>query len=591
MEQDGSRVQGSVNGSGRRAVGRARLVKIFRTWARRSGALSSVSSRRWWGASDGETMGLGLAGLVLVLSAPMESALWGVAWGGDFTRWVGRLSGLWIAFCLGAVWFLGAWLCDGLFGRRIHETLEPRPWFRIARALVAGFPGLGFASLPLWDPMARRQNPWAYSGHSAGRSEPMGERIASPGSRAFSVFEQSALVVWVGGFALLLLAVTWLSVVPTPGPLRPGVRYAVAAMLHGLGFVGSVAYSRALRRRGGSRRLMLFAGFWVLPLPFCLGAFTPLVLDPSRVRAETLTWAAHVRRKQVGCLGRWAALEQSIRSVWRTSPWWARWTLPVGRPAGSQPTAADRQLLRLGGVKICLLLLDGVAAGWITLWAGGLDLGRWPWTGLLVLLIASGAGAGILIAISGHLAGALRLLEPSRPLGGQRQAWSGAAAVGAVCLGALVGSAAGRGDTRAAGVLLVYGGVAFMVVLGLGLFLHIPFVTGGSEGLRLALVWCGLFLALVVVGGVVASLPGAATGFLTIALTVPLWHGLFFLVTRSRLEGCLDLTSAAVPTARGGEVREALAVQLTVALPLGGLAVPWWLRLRDRRFGGERKQS
>jgi hypothetical protein len=538
---------------------------------------------------------MGLACLVIAFGAPVEAALWGVEWGGVFTRWIGMLPGSLIAACLGGTWLVGAWLCDHLVGRRIHETLEPWPWFRSARALVAGFPGLGFASLPLWGRLATQHVPWAYSPRSAGQTGPqigpMPERVAPPGPGAFSFFERSALLFWIGGIAVLLLAVTWLAAPPEPGALRRSILYAVAAMLHLLGFIGSIAYSRALRRRGGARRLGLVTACWVLPLPLSLAAFTPLVFDPSRARSETLVWAAHARRNQTQRLRRWAALEQSVRKAWRTSPWWIRWALPAGRPPRLQPTATDRQLLRLAGVKLSLALADGIALGWIALRAGGPDLGRQVWTALLALFIAAGAGIGILIAVLGHLAGAVHLLEPPRPLGGQRQAWSAAAAVGAVGLGALVGAALGRGDPREAGVLLVYGALAFTVVLGFGLFLHIPFVAGGSHGFNLALSWCGLFLVLMVVGGCVERLPGAATGLLLMALAAPLWHSLFFLMTRRRLESCLDLQTATLPAVASGKTRQALAVKLTAALPLGGLAVPWWLRLRDRRFGDGKTQA
>jgi len=243
----------------------------------------------------------------------------------------------------------------------------------------------------------------------------------------------------------------------------------------------------------------------------------------------------------------------------------------------------DRELLRLGGVKLSLLLVDGVALGWSGLRISGADpravSGLWG----VVLALCLLAACGLLVVLGGHLAAALHLVNALQPLGRLRQVWAGAIAAGALGLGCVVGATLATGDHRQAGAVLVQGSFIALVVLAFAMILQVPFVVDGSGGFDFKLSWCGFLLGLMIVGGLVAASPRLATGFLLAVWSAPLGHVLFFFFARERVDRCHRTGAGAQTLEEGSLGRTSSLVRATMALPLGGLAVPWWLSLRDRR--------
>ncbi len=524
-------------------------------------------------------MGLGLSALVVSLSAPVEATLWGVEWERLGLRSaVARVPGPLLVTALVFAWVLGARLFGRALDRRLDEPAEPRLWFRSLRALVVGFPGLGVGSLPLWRRLAARRSPWAYRQEPG--SEPGGTKGRGFRARVLAWFdppEQRAFGIWLFGIASLLLAMVWLAAPRDPDLTRRLILTSVAGSLHVLGFCGTLAYLLADRPRGASRARLLFVVCWVLPLPFGLGAFGALMLDPMRKREETLTWTAYARVNQPGRLPRWAELERSMSAAWRSSPVWVRWSRPLGRTSRPELTTLDRRLLFLGAVKVSLLLADGTALGWLLLRLGGPDLGLLPAAGWVLGTVAVVVGGGLTVVLGGFLAGALRLIQAPRPLGGLRRLWNGSGAVGSLGCGLLVGAALARGDRHEAGVILICGALLVVLVLGFGMILQVPFAVAGRRGFDLRVAWPLTCLALIVVGGLVAIQPSVAVGFVLVALASPLVHGLFWLMSRPELARSLD---------PGGDEPTRLPrwVDCTAALPLGGLVVAWWYRLRDHRL-------
>jgi len=175
------------------------------------------------------------------------------------------------------------------------------------------------------------------------------------------------------------------------------------------------------------------------------------------------------------------------------------------------------------------------------------------------------------------VAGALRLIRAPRPLGSLRRTWNRAGASGALGSGLLVGAALARGDRQEAGVILICCALVGVLTLGFGMILQVPFAVAGRRLFDFGLSRALAFLALTAVGGLVAGLPLAATVCLVAALASPLGHGLFWLEARRGLARCL---------APGGDepIRPPWWVDCCAALPLGGLAVASWYRLRDRRL-------
>jgi len=566
-----------------RGTHETRLLRIYRRWSELSGARSFAVKRSWWGALDGESMGLGLAAMVVALTAPVEASLFDFGWTYTGVRWIGRLPGSVVLASLLAMWMLGALSFGRLVGRRLREAVRPRPWLLVVRPLVAGFPGLGIGSLPLWRHLANERPTWAYRVDLDDERRSIGWHPGSGRVRVLLFAGQGALTPWLTGFGALCLAILWLSVPGTLGASRRITLFAVAAALHAVGLTGTVLYVRSLRRKGVSWVSFLFVCFWLLPQPLALGGLGPVWLDLRLLRGETLSWAAYAQHNQAGRLTRWSRLEGTVGRSWRASPWWLRWSRPAGRRLQMEPTSTDRALLRLGGAKQSLLLIDGVAAGWIAVIVG--DAEPVPlWLGPLVLSLLAAVGGGFLIVLGSHLAAALRIVGAPRPLGRLRQTWSGAIAVGILDLGIAVGATLAVGDARNAGITLVYGATFAMVVLAFGMVLQVPLVVGGVRGFDLALSWVGVFMGLMVVGGLVAAVPVAASILVGLALMTPLWHGVFYRTARSHLGRCLG---QALP-AEGGSSTEGplLAARVIMAVPFGGLAVPWWLRLRDRQVYG-----
>lgn len=527
-------------------------------------------------------MGLGLSCLVLALSAPVEATLWGLDWDPIGLRRIERLPGSVIATTLMGIWIFGAWFFNRLLRRRVFEPKEPRSWFRVLRAVAAGFPGLGFCSLPLWKRLAAGHPGWGYRARPIQELDSLSARMPSRSLSVSGFSEQSVPAIWLGGLAVLLVSAVWLAAPLHPDLPRRIALLTVAAGSHALGLVGALTYVRALRRRGCSWMHLLLASSWLLPLPLAFAAFASVGLEPDRARNETLSWTAYARHKQTGRLSGWAELERSVRSAWEASPWWDRWARPVGRRPKTKLATVDSELLNRSRVKLALLLADGTAAGWVASRSGVLDLGRPPWLGCLILCLVLAGATGTLFAAGRYVAAAARLTAEPRPLGSQRQAWYGTMALAGLGLGLVVGSALGRGAHQEAGLAFLYGLTAAVMVGGLGFILKAPFVAWGSEDFGPSLVWYGILFVLMVCGGLVSAIPAVAAAFVLVVLCSPVWNGLFFALARQHLRRCYEAADAGSGDRPPVSPRALLAIEATALLPFGALAVPWWLRLRDR---------
>ena len=553
-----------------------RLSHVFRTWGRLFGAPSVAARRNWWTASDGETMGLGLACLALVASIPLEATLWGVDWNAIGLRRVGRLPASAMVTLFGGTWLLNAVHFDRLLGQRLLEPPEKRIGLRLVRSLIAGFPGLGLTSIPVWRSLAARRPAWAYGSGSGGAERLVWLR--SERSPAPLVLGDATVVLWLVGLASLLLSSVWLAAPEVPRPGRRAGLLAAAAALHGAGLLGALAEARTLHRRGMPGARYLGAVCWLLPLPLTFGAFLSLGFDRGSLRQESLTWAAFARRGQPGRLGHWSGLQRSLRTAWEASPWWRRWKLPLGERRTPPLPSTDRDLLAACRVKLGLLLGDGLLLGWL-LQHAGLDLERPRSLGCMLLIVVGGLLVGALVFVGRNLAAMARLASEPRPLGRHRQAWFGAVALAAVVLGLLVGSALAAGRQREAGLVLTFGVTAAQLFLGFGFMVTTALAPWNPAGAGAGLRWCGVLCGLMLAGGCVAVFPRAAGALLAMVFAMPLWHLLFFLAVKSRLARRFESgdggerVDGSLP--KGGR----LQVLATALLPLGGLAVPSWLRV------------
>jgi hypothetical protein len=155
----------------------------------------------------------------------------------------------------------------------------------------------------------------------------------------------------------------------------------------------------------------------------------------------------------------------------------------------------------------------------------------------------------------------------------------------ALPIGFLAGTQVAQGDANGLGFVLWYGGIA-AAVAGLLVLAPISFLFSlpGRETL-IVLAWAALHFELFVVGVILRTHPELSPPFLALfklalALT-PLWSvGLFFALGRRLLQP-LELRHIFRP-GLPAHARLVLALVLVIAaLPLGGVAIPFWMCARQ----------
>lgn len=560
----------------------SRLIGVYQTWDRLVAGRTFASRRAWWSALQDEGIGLGLACFAVAASAPMEATVWGLDWDPLGLRHVGRLPGAVVAGVLLGVWLASAVYFDGLLRVRVDGTGRPGAAFRTVRSLIAGFPGLGLTSIGLWRFLAVRRPRWAYG--SPGPSSRRRARSRKAELLLPQPVGRTAFFLWLAGLGAFFLAVVWLAAPQEPDPRRRVSLVACSAALHGFGLIGTVAFTQTLERRGSARRHYLWAGAWLLPLPVGLAAFAPLAFDLRSRRQETLVWTAHALRGQATRLTPWDQMERSLRRAWSESRWWRRWRRPLGRRRNQGLAGVDRSLLGACRVKLALLLGDGLLLGWL-LDHGGVALGRPPWIGCVTLVVVGGALAGLLTVLVGNLLAVLRLARAPAALGTYRQIWYVVVGLATLGVSLLAGSTLAGGQHRESGLLLTYSATLAQLWVGFSLILRSAFAPWSAEGAGAGLRWCAVCMAVMIAGACVAASPIAAAVLLASVFAMPLWHGLFFVSVRPLFDRCFEPGRSGSGTFARLTDRARTRVLAAGLLPLGGLAVASWLRLRQRVLG------
>jgi hypothetical protein len=199
----------------------------------------------------------------------------------------------------------------------------------------------------------------------------------------------------------------------------------------------------------------------------------------------------------------------------------------------------------------------------------------------VALFILMAPSLGLLTFVGRSLLATIRVLPRPPLLGLHRQIAYGSVAAGVLGLGFVLGSSLGRGAHGAAGQLLATIAALAGVVIGLAVIM-LPFLEPRtSRNLGSGISLGGILLTFMVMGAFVAATPTAASAVVVAALAAPLWHWVFFLVTRPMLDRCIEGAGLGARDAGASGSRALSAARATALLPLGGLAVPWWLRLRD----------
>lgn len=547
-----------------------RLTRAFRGWRHRAGRLS-LDRRAWWEHADGETMAFGAACFTLVSCIPIEATLWGTDWGPAVLRTVDRVPGEAVLGSLAVLWMAGAWIFDGLLLRRLAEPCRPCLAYRLTRAVVIGFPGFGLLSLLFWRRIATESWPVAYPRERARRrsSPPRTPIRLLPASTEWS--GRAAMPLWICGFLAFLVGLLWLAAPREPTAGRRVGLMAAATGLHLIGLAGSWISVTNSPGQGDTKRLRLWALFWLLPLPLSFGALIPMGLEARGGRSSTLVWHAFARRGQETQLDTWAGLERSIRRSWRAEAWWRRWRRPIGYRIAPACSAGDRRLLTAGRIHLATLPCDALLLAWSLHRTGHERIGQAVSGG--ALFVCSAALLVGVVVFSGRLAATvLRVAPEPSPCGLHRQIWFGSLGIAGGGIGCVAGSTYSLGRHHEAMMLLVLGTALVQVFIGLGLMLRSVFMPWYPESAGAGFGWWGvLALFMFAVASTAPILPVAATLF---ALS---GHGAALASMRTYVHW-----RRAFERSRVSRWSDAAALVMAL-LPLGGLAAPLWLRLGGGR--------
>ncbi len=554
----------------------ARATEVYRQWRRTSFDILSRASWQNWTPHDSGFV-VSMACMILLLT--LEPALWFESWPPPLL--VPLSSPDWLAPSLLAMPLHG-WLLDRFLSAKTpSERAIPR-WLLLLRFVAASFPLFSFGLLPAWRLFLERRPPWASPPSHPCLDLARGAHRSRSSGWLLGIYTSGVFGVWMAiGFALPVLWVLWLARTSALGASRSAVLLIAVAAVHLIAFTAARFAVAPLRGSETGAAPMVVPWLYFLPLPApVLGTVLLAYLASSTTGKDALTWSAWARRGTASYLPSWLQAEETLRSHWRSLPWFRQWRRPRQIDRQSRDGELDQDLLSLYRRKTVLLPLEGGAL------AAGLSTMPW-FDAALRLMTVSGtvlSGIGLTLLTASAAARVLRISRLSR---------STLAVFARYLLlvpAAFVGGAQGgllwmQGRERELGLLVGYTG-ALLAILACICFL--PSVAQGS-GVRMGALWGGLFLALALLGipiGLDDRLGGCPGRVLaTAALLTPLWGVLLF----RRFGPWLPRPFVWRDTSRlRGRVRAVLIfLKWTAILPGGGLAIPAWIILRGylRRCG------
>lgn len=543
-------------------VDRGRLAGIWGSWPRYH--WDHLGRSRWEGWSTERYLGFGIAGS-LGAATFLELAL--VSGKGEPVTLLSELGltppGRAILLLLTAInaWTLCRWISSNTHGDRRLSF-----WLRALRPLTAGVPILGLAFVPAWRWIAQTRPAWAF------RRKPQAvlRLLRSPRPRRPEMLAEQWIrrrsqslpwfILWLIACQIspLLGGVSWLAGSGPVGPSRKAMLLGACAILHLTAALYGAFYGRS-RVDPSTLRLRVLP--WLLLLPG-LGILSLAVMYPASFhpREESLMQVVHDR--------------QRIRGM------------PLDALLDSVRTAGDAELHRLAffRMKALFLAMDAAAFAWLTArlagWSLGLYLTRFQ-SGVILLVLP--ALPGLLLAtaaMAARLTGSwpvLRELE-KHPYGRYL------ALVPVTCLSGLVaGSLLAYGCISSAGLLLTAAG--FSALLLLVVLMPLSALAGSPvQSDSTGALWFMLWFELTILGAVLWLQPALdLVRSLEMAfLLAPLWSlGLFLTLGPWLLRPFTlrSLTDRRLPP----KARTILvAIAITAALPLGGLAIPFWIYAHHR---------
>jgi hypothetical protein len=481
---------------------------------------------------------------------------------------------------------LNAWFIDrGLADRTPFEGTLPG-WLHCFRRAAVAVPILGLYTIPVWHWVIRSRPAWAFRssatsrlGLSNPRTKPVGAlsllHIQIDSLRRTQSSSFLAYILWMiaGQIAPWLGLLSWITTANSLSPGRRAVLEGLSISFRILACAFAMQYGvlrgRQIRASGWRLYVLRFAPIlFLLPFPSLIVGIVP--------------WMIAVGEEEESLIGRsWEgknqASPQAARARWASRPS----TLSMDRES-SEVIDAQSAFHRL---KTLLLFLDAGALAWVLTLAGQplFSFNSFPLREIAPYLFLAALGLlaeGVLLAQ--RLLGWFRRQELSSLPYGRSVTFTQLALIA----GLLFGSLLAVNKAATAGHLLVVTGLSAVLLSAL-IFGPASFLLARPRNQTfMTLAWVLLFFEAFVVGAVMYSQPELAPPFVVLFRTAlaftPVWSiALFFglggwLIHPFRLRHLFDQR---LP----GSTRAVLmAVALTAAFPMGGLAIPFWIYAQNR---------
>ncbi len=588
--------------------------QIYRRWKRAAWREPRAKSR--WSSQDSFLVAAFASALILFL----EPALWPWDTGPLLRPWLIEPFATWIAGALVVgIAIKGWWFSRYLARRTSLEAFLPR-WIRALRFLATSLPLFSLFTLAAWPKFIAMQ-PWRSTSRRRGEPalelpRPMSLSASPATPRRRRLDHRLDRLTGAAGYLALwsaadfLPCVWWGSWLASPMELTGDRRlmvFGICCALHLLACVGTIIYLwPRLRRPRGLKTLLPWCVplLMLLPLPLSmLGFFTFLTADDPRQRREPLIRTAYYARSSIDRLPRWLAVKASLHERWRKMPWWQRWRRPPNLERAVVEGDVEPQRLRVYRLKTLLLILDGAAmmlvvfrlATWLPAWAPMITRAVHAVFYAAVAL----AALGLLSQIAGLLARLGRVRDLVMLLNRYPYGRYLMLTQLVLLLGMQVGGLLTEETTERLVTLTVAAALCAMVVGFVMILSPLKSLLEDStpnSSMRDVLPWALFFLG--ISGASAAMILNETVRQVLMQLLrccawlTPLWAILF----AARQAGWLlrpfqlrQLGSNELPR----KVQASLAfLVLTAAVPLGGLAIPFWIyayhRLwpRYRRYAG-----
>jgi hypothetical protein len=500
-----------------------------------------------------------------------------------------------IALLLLPILPFNGWLISRFLSIKTPEIGLPR-WLLIIRFIVASLPVCNLLIIPLWRSISEGRQGKLLQASRTSRLilalDLTRERDHLPIKLRFRwLYRSGFFMIWLAAGVLpLLIWARWLANATIFDLCREESIFAVAAALHVGMFISMACFARPIIRKQYTtrrRRILLYTLLilFLFGLPGALLAyfFFAFFIETSR---EPLSSHAFDRRSAIDRLPLWTSLQRMLRQQWQGISWSRQWQRPSTLNHVKRMNPADMKVIGFYRLKALFLPLESGAflatLSSLAIWSPHLTSPlsaaiRWmTYTAISLALL------GLAVHIVGLLANCLRisLMDPlSRNAYGRYLFLTQTA-----FLAGTQGAFLVMGDQIPEfGVLLGMSSVLCTLILAVSLILSM----GQLQDRPGLAIWAFLFLSIGVLGAFIGlkgqddSRPIVHT-LKTLAILSPLWGFGLFLALGGWLLRPFSWRHASdqrLPL----RFRVALTVMIaTSVLPLGGLALPFWIYARHR---------